>query len=763
MFCNLKFTHMFCIMLFVSAFGTQDLTKMDYDMSDPNFRIPLPVGEAKDIYIHYDLDPSMIEKEDGTFKNEQEMVEYLMTLTDIMNRDTFNAVNFNLVTSSFSINSEETHRGMMLQFRNEEVLPEGEAHIWIHITDLPASSIAYEFGLYDGAESSYVIAAAFNGGHFNHHHRSTVAHEIGVLFGLGSTHVLSLNFVDVEVNPDQCGGGPYGVDCSTKPTIGGSLMSFCGECPRHGGSSRSAKPLTSFHPYQAEKIQENYAHHGETLPLISRQKLRTFIPDEAKECAVEGEKCFCKGVVYYGPTISSDNPLIFGVEHVTDSVGCSSGADEAFADVFHGRSKSCYCHEGADLHDITYTPADVEFTNGGIGECKVACSDETCWEEYNNHGPLGYFTITGQPEWKCKQECLDRDECEAYNFMHGNCRLFQRQPSGTWKSEFFSESTCWVRPKSEDARYLTPSWQEGEIIISAEKTNDEPVTESTCDVGTSVAAQEKSGYSMYCGKTLAGSGATIVDVSSVSPCSGLCTLQQCFGFCEGIPECTGIEFGHGVCHKIISTLTGVILSDASVYFPVGVKSAVYIKDNDGSEAQGDEECPQEKPQTYSNCEPSGSVCYYDYECCERSAFCSFSSLAVCTEMGWIFAKQELRCPDGAEGEEDPSGSDHKGPNAQQYQNSGYEYVMLKNGEVCPNEASLIDNKDECYHAIYEVGQETKAEPWVGFMKSELKKPAGCSFDLLNGNVHFNTNFDNGVGLGESVMAPICKYRTFRRS
>jgi len=618
---------------------------MDYDMSDPNFRIPLPVGEAKDIYIHYDLDPSMIEKEDGTFKNEQEMVEYLMTLTDIMNRDTFNAVNFNLVTSSFSINSEETHRGMMLQFRNEEVLPEGEAHIWIHITDLPASSIAYEFGLYDGAESSYVIAAAFNGGHFNHHHRSTVAHEIGVLFGLGSTHVLSLNFVDVEVNPDQCGGGPYGVDCSTKPTIGGSLMSFCGECPRHGGSSRSAKPLTSFHPYQAEKIQENYAHHGETLPLISRQKLRTFIPDEAKECAVEGEKCFCKGVVYYGPTISSDNPLIFGVEHVTDSVGCSSGADEAFADVFHGRSKSCYCHEGADLHDITYTPADVEFTNGGIGECKVACSDETCWEEYNNHGPLGYFTITGQPEWKCKQECLDRDECEAYNFMHGNCRLFQRQPSGTWKSEFFSESTCWVRPKSEDARYLTPAWQEGEIIIS---TN----------------------------------GA---------------------------------------------------------------------------------ECPQEKPQTYSNCEPSGSVCSYDYECCERSAFCSFSSLAVCTEMGWIFAKQELRCPDGAEGEEDPSGSDHKGPNAQQYQNSGYEYVMLKNGEVCPNEASLIDNKDECYHAIYEVGQETKAEPWVGFMKSELKKPAGCSFDLLNGNVHFNTNFDNGVGLGESVMAPICKYRTFRRS
>jgi len=542
--------------------------------------------------------------------------------------DTFNAVNFNLVTSSFSINSEETHRGMMLKFRNEEVLPEGEAHIWIHITDLPASSIASQFGLYAGKESSYVIAAAFHRGHFNHHHRSTVAHEIGALFGLGSTHVLSLNFVDVEVNPDQCGGGPNGVDCSTKPTIGGSLMSSCGQCPRHGGSSRSAKPLTSFHPYQAEKIQEHYADRGETLPLISRQKLRTFIPEEAKECAGEGKKCFCNGVVYFGPTISSENPLIFGVEHVTESVLCSAGPDKAFADVFHGRSKSCYCHEGADLHDITYTPADVKFTNGGIGECVVECKDETCWEEYNNHGPLGYFTIIGQPEWKCKQECLDRDECEAYNFKKGNCRLFQKQPSGTWKSEMFSESTCWVRPKSEDARYLTPAWQEGEIIISTEKTNDEPVT---------------------------------------------------------------------------------VL-----------------------------ECPQEKPQTLHMCEFQGSVCWYDYECCEGSAFCSFSSLAVCTEMGWMFAKQELRCPD--------------------LPNNGYQYVMLENGEVCPNEASLIDNKDECNHAIYEVGLETKAKPWVDFVKTELKKPAGCSFNNEKGNFHFNTNVHNGVGLGEATVAPICKFR-----
>jgi len=401
------------------------------------------------------------------------------------------------------------------------------------------------------------------------------AHEIGMLFGVVPTHVISLNYRDVEVNPDQCGGGPNGADCSTKPTIGGSLMSFCGECPRHGGSYRSAKPLTIFHPYQAEKIQEHYADRKQTLPPISRQKLRTFIPAEAKECAGEGETCFCKGVVYFGPTIKSDNPLIFGVEHVTDSVRCSSGPDEAFADVFHGKSKSCYCHEGADLYDITYTPADVEFTNGGIGECVVECSGPTCWDEYDNHGPLGYFTITGQPEWKCKQECLDRDECNAYNFKNGNCRLFQRQPFGTSNNELFSESTCWVRPTSEDARYLTPSWQEGEIIVSTEKTNDESVTETNDELVTEL---------------------------------------------------------------------------------------------------------------------------------------------------------------------------------------GYQYVMLENGEVCPNEASLIDNEDECNHAIYEVGLVTKADSWVDdFVKAELKRPAGCSFNFEKGNVNFNTNVDNGVGLGESTVAPICKF------
>jgi len=572
MFSSLKSLHVLCILLFASAFSLRDLSNMDYDDSDPKSRIPFPVGVAQDVYLHYDLDPTLFNRAN---KNEQEMVEYLMTLTDIMNRETFNAVNFNLVTSSFSINSKDTDRYVFQEFLDQKVLHEGEAHIWLHLTDYLASSIAGRFGLYDGAERSYAIASVFNGDGYTHNERTNSAHEIGHLFGLDHTHVLSLSYPnEVAVNPDLCGGGPNGADCSTKPTIGGSLMSYCQECPKlqDGGGFYSAKPLTSFHPYQAEKIQEHYDQQKERLADISRQKLRTFIPGEAESnmCAREGQTCRCDGVVYFGPTISSDNPKIFGVEHVSGSVRCRSGADETFADVFHGKSKSCYCHQGADLHDITYTPTDVEFIPGGTGECVIqGCGvTKSCyWQEYDGPEDIGHFTLSGQPEWKCKQECLDRTSCSAYNFKNGNCRLFEHQPSTTLNSGMFSGSTCWKRPIFNDARHPQPAYQIRDIIIPGEKSTDPPVIE---------------------------------------------------------------------------------LDD--------------------------------------------------------------------------------------------------------------QYTMLENGEVCPSKATLIDNEDDCFHAVSELDLETKKQPWVGFVSAGRRKPAGCSFDSTKGKAHFNTNFEpeNGVGLGKANLSPICK-------
>jgi len=476
---NLKIMHIFWVLLFVSASGLLDLTKMEYDTSDPYLRIPFPIGEAQDVYLHYDIEATILTAAGQT---EHEIVKFLMTLTDMMNRETFNAVNLNLVTSSFSINPRITDHYSMVDFQSQKVLREGEAHAWIHLTDLAVESLTAggRFGLYDGEDRSYAIVANFHGVGYTHDRPSVVAHEIGHLFGLDKTDVLSLSYSEVSINPDQCGSGPNGADCSTKPTIGGSLMSSCRECPlpQNGGGFKSAFPLTSLHPFQAEKIQEHYNQNKQQLADISRQKLRTFIPEEAESnlCADEGETCNCNGVVYFGPTISSDNPKIFGVEYVTGSVQCSAGAHETFADVFHGKSKSCYCHKNADLHDITYLPIDVEFTSGGIGECVIeGCGvTQPCyWEEYD--GPennIGHFTIPGQVEWKCKQECLDRDNCDAYNFKDGNCRLFEREPTATSNTGIFSGSTCWKRPNSNFERFSQPAYQIRDIILPGEKPSD---------------------------------------------------------------------------------------------------------------------------------------------------------------------------------------------------------------------------------------------------------------------------------------------------
>jgi len=315
-----------------------------------------------------------------------------------------------------------------------------------------ASSIAGRFGLYSGEDNAYAIVATFDGYGFHHGERTTGAHEIGHLFGLDHTHVLSLSYPnEVSIDIDYCGGGPNGKDCSTKPAIGGNVMSYCQECPglSEGGGFFSPKPLTSFHPFQVEKIQEHYHDRGSSLAQISWPKLRTFIPSQASgnRCSSEGGSCRCNGVVYFGPTITASSPRIFAVTQSTSRVDCSSGASQSFPDVFHGKSKSCYCDQGATLTDVHYLPSPVEFTNVGVGVCQFECKHRrSCtWQS------VGYITLSDQPEWKCKQECLDRSQCHAYNWKSNHeCRLYQQPPIGVSNSGTFAGSTCWSRPQGDD-------------------------------------------------------------------------------------------------------------------------------------------------------------------------------------------------------------------------------------------------------------------------------------------------------------------------
>lgn len=433
-------------LFFLSCFAQQDLRGVleASDVSDPSTFSLAAVGVMGDVYIHYDVDPTLYSGGSRKFHNQQELIDYVFSLTDVFNRDTFNPVDINLVISSFSFAEEDTDWDVMLNMQEGEVLREGEQHMYVHITDKVAASIAPRFGLY--YNNAYAVGATFGGPTFSNGDRSTLSHEIGHLFGLDHSHALSLSYSsEVSVDPDNCGGGPNG-KCTNVPELGGTLMSYCYEC----GWFR-AKPLSSLHPFQAEKIQQYYRGSlGSALPKISFQKLRSYIPSAASsnECAREGSVCRCNGVVYFGPRYSSSmTAKIYAVTSASGSVSCSSGAGQSFPDVLHGAAKRCYCHQGAALMDVSYLPEPVEWASEGVGACQMGSQGRRTWDNSGSEQNVGYFTITGQPEWKCAQECLDRNACKGYNWNTNlECRLYEGNPIGASNSGIFRGSTCWRRP-----------------------------------------------------------------------------------------------------------------------------------------------------------------------------------------------------------------------------------------------------------------------------------------------------------------------------
>jgi len=487
------------ILVFIAlAFGQgEDLRQTWQDLSNPRIRDVFPVHVLTDIYVHFELDPSLIDAH-----GEQYVIEYCMSLIALWNQEAYNAANFNLVVSSFSVHHHDVDNASHLH--NQETMPlnEDDAHIWLLVTDITLASIAPIYGLYTGADNSYAVAATFVGEGFTHGDRSAGSHELGHMFGLDHTFALSLTYPnEVSVDPDYCSDGPNGNDCSTKPSFGGTLMSYCHKCPSltEGGAFKSPRPLTSFHPFQAQKIQEHFHARTHLVNMeIDRQKLRTFIPASASSnrCAGEGATCSCTGVVYFGPTISSGNPTIFAVRQTVGSVQCNVSKN-SFPNVYHESSKSCYCDSGATVGDVVYLPSEVEFTRVDRGACVFTCrnSYDCSWEEYDGPKNIGYHTMSDQPEWKCKQECLDRTNCEAFNWKAtgstfgvtvGTCRVYQRPAIGTDKTGIFADSTCWARPTG-DARIPQPHYQVRDGSINPGPVNPVPTWNqwndwSTCSV-----------------------------------------------------------------------------------------------------------------------------------------------------------------------------------------------------------------------------------------------------------------------------------------
>lgn len=432
----------------------RDLRKVVMDLSqDPTQLDVYAVGVVQDIYIHMDVDPTILSN--GFNDGEQGIVDYLLSLTDVWNRDSFNPIGFNLVLSGFSIGERDNFAGMDWH--------QGEHHIWLHLSDYCKSSNALMNGLYDGEDRSWALIHCFAGARFTHLERTNGPHEIGHLFGLEESHNYAGVWAqDVDESFDYCGNGPRGPECSSKPGFGGNLMSYCHLCP-------GPSPLTQFHRFSAAKIQQRFRQSGPALADISFEKLRNFIPSQASNnrCAREGQDCHCNGVVYYGPTISQSSTKIFSVAQVSGSVRCASGADQEFTDVFHRSSKSCYCDRGAIVRDVSYAPTSVEFTSVGRGPCDFECDNS--WGE-----DCKYEVYHDQPEWKCKQECLDKRACVGYNWSDGDCRLYEnvRHINDPDHSGDYSNSFCWRRPTGEAA---WPRPQRVERDISRRVTTSRPL------------------------------------------------------------------------------------------------------------------------------------------------------------------------------------------------------------------------------------------------------------------------------------------------
>jgi len=186
------------------------------------------------VCVHFDIGVHILE-----ITSEEKAMQYFIDLMAIITSKAYLEVGFILEACSFSFRDEEIGAdtsSMLSHVQKEQGLDGTNSDLWHHVTSKRlgggegyVSGICYRswgYAVSTGLSMSFAIWD-----------QQVIAHEIGHNFGLSHTH-------DLKPPLDQCN-----VDCSTMPSEGGTIMSYCHQC----GSRRM-----EFHELQKPIMVETY-------------------------------------------------------------------------------------------------------------------------------------------------------------------------------------------------------------------------------------------------------------------------------------------------------------------------------------------------------------------------------------------------------------------------------------------------------------------------------------------------------------------------
>jgi len=223
------------------------------------------------VCVHFDI---------GVHINEQTTQEkasqYFVDLVAIITSEAYYEVGFILQACSFSFRDHEIGQDtstMLEHIQDEQGLKQhSESDLYHHVTSKRLGGGEGYVGGICYREFAYAVSTGLSM-NFAIWDQQVVAHEIGHNFGLQHTH-------DLSPPLDQCN-----MDCSTMPSEGGTIMSYCHQC-----GSRQIK----FHDLQKPVMIETYQKSEyECMPQFWLWTRISFFLIGAAICLC-GVGCWCR-------------------------------------------------------------------------------------------------------------------------------------------------------------------------------------------------------------------------------------------------------------------------------------------------------------------------------------------------------------------------------------------------------------------------------------------------------------------------------------